>query len=86
MKKLIFIIPLLTLACANISVRKSDGVYTIHSSTDLFGKLIYHNKLDEKALELCPNGYIILEKTKTPKTVDPDLYKKNDYYWIVKCK
>jgi hypothetical protein len=91
MKKTIMAFALLMTGCASLYQPESwddqsdKKVHTLRLFTGSMGESLYVSNFEKKAKEVCPKGYTVLEKTREPKTLHPNLHKGMYYNWVIQC-
>ena len=61
-------------------------VHTLRLNTGSIGESLYEANFEAKANEVCKGkNYEVLEKTKTPKTLHPNLHESDFFNWVVRC-
>lgn len=63
-------------------VDKRDGKLTFKYFTGYVPEW-YSTAFDNGAREICPKGYVILEKSDKPTTLT--VWEDKYFYWVVKC-
>ena len=85
--KIILALLLLSIsACTTVGVHKSsDDLKTLTLMTGSKGAKLYTSDYIKKASEVCPDGFDILETTKTPSTMPKEVLDDYHFYWVIKC-
>jgi hypothetical protein len=88
----LFLVGLLVSACTSSVVEQpklDKSLKTIGQNTGLVADDgIYKAAFERRAHKACPDGYALIERTRTPSTLvysglDLD---EHDFYWVIRCK